>query len=57
MKAWIEKHGRTVGGVFGVASAVTFWFDLKFVGVALAGCAIVSVVSAERAKKAALGNN
>ncbi|WP_157659869.1 hypothetical protein [Burkholderia ubonensis] len=57
MKAWIEKHGRTVGGVFGVASAVTFWFDLKFVGVALAGCAIVSVVSAERAKKAALGSN
>jgi len=50
MKAWILKHGRTVGGSCGIGAAIAFWFDLKPLGIALAGAAIALVVSAERAK-------
>ncbi|HGL4257937.1 TPA: hypothetical protein ACKE3D_001605 [Burkholderia dolosa] len=50
MKAWILKHGRTMGGLCGIGAAIAFWFDLKLLGIALAGAAVVLVFSAERAK-------
>lgn len=50
MKAWISKHGRTLGGLCGIGAAVAFWFDLKLLGIAIAGAALVLVVSQERAK-------
>lgn len=50
MKARILKHGRTVGGLCGIGAAIAFLFDLKPLGIALAGGALVLVVSAERAK-------
>lgn len=51
MKAWIQKHGRTAGGLYGIATAVAFWYDIKPLGVTLAACAPVLVASAEYAKK------
>jgi hypothetical protein len=56
MKVWVQKNGRAVGGLFGIAAALAFCFDLKTIGAVLAGCAIVSVVTAERTKKASLRN-
>lgn len=50
MKAWILTHGRAVGGLCGIGSAIAIWFDLKLLGIALAGAAIAWVVLAERAK-------
>lgn len=50
MKVWMLKHGRTVGGLCGIGAAITFWFNLKSLGIALAGAAVALVVSAERAK-------
>lgn len=51
MKAWIRKNGRAVGGLYGIASAIAFWFDQKFLGATLASCALVAVASAEYTKK------
>lgn len=50
MKTWMLKHGRTVGGLCGIGAAIAFWFDLKPLGITLAGAAVALVVSAERAK-------
>ncbi|WP_334043642.1 hypothetical protein [Burkholderia ambifaria] len=50
MKAWILKHGRAVGGFCGIGTAIAFWFDIKPLGIALAGATIALVVLAERAK-------
>ena len=50
MNAWILAHGRTVGGLCGIGSAIAFWLDLKPLGIALAGAAIALVVLSERAK-------
>lgn len=50
MKVWILKHGRTMGELCGIGAAIAFWFDLKPLGIALAGAAIALVVLAERAK-------
>ncbi len=51
MKEWMRKHGRVVGGVYGIAATIAFWFDQKYFGATLAACALVAVVSAEYAKK------
>ena len=51
MKAWILKRGRTLGGICGIGAAIAFWFDLKPLGIALAGAALALVVSAERANR------
>ena len=50
MKSWIQTHGRAVGGLCGIGSAVAFWFELKPLAIALAGVAIAFAVLAERAK-------
>ncbi|MEK6290625.1 MAG: hypothetical protein V4793_04395 [Paraburkholderia tropica] len=50
INAWILKHGRTLGGLCGIGAAIAYCFDLKPFGIALAGGALVLVVSAERAK-------
>lgn len=50
MKTWILKHGRTVGGLSVIGSAIAFWLDLKLLGIALAGAVVALVVSAERTK-------
>ena len=52
MKDLIRKYGRTAGGVYGLAAAGAFWFDMKGLGFALAVCALVLAVSAERTKNA-----
>lgn len=48
MKAWFQKHGRALGGLYGIAAAAAFWFDMKQLGASLSLCAIVLVVSAEK---------
>ena len=50
MKTWIQKNGRTIGGVCGIVGAFAMGFDLKLFGLALAACALTLVVSAERLK-------
>lgn len=51
MKALIQKHGRTAGGLFGIVAAIAFWFDPKAAGIVLAACAVLLVGSTERARK------
>lgn len=51
MRAWIKKNGRIAGGLYGIATAVALWFDMKPLGAVLALCAIVLVASAEKLKK------
>lgn len=52
MQASVRKYGRTAGGVYALAAAGAFWFDMKGLGFALAICALALVVSAEHTKNA-----
>lgn len=51
MKAFLQKYGRVAGGLYGIATAIALWYDMKPLGVTLAVCAIVLVASAEKLKK------
>lgn len=49
---WMRKHGKTAGGLYALAAAGNFWFDMKGLGLGLAALAILFVVSSEYDKSA-----
>jgi hypothetical protein len=51
MKSFIYKHGRPVGGLFGIATAVTMYLGYKPVGLILSFIAIALVITAEHKKR------
>lgn len=52
MKVWIQKYGKVAGCMYALAATGAFWFDMKALGLALAGCALVLVASWGHSKRA-----